>query len=259
MLWPNWFHFRKAPFLKGGIDYRKSFGKILLYDNFQSNGYYVDNPQKFFLKRKDNKTINWFSGDENFFADLYEHHELIRDELRSIASKNVLKNLAKIQDAKIILNIRRGKDFKDAQSAKDFTTKGAIRTPLNWFINTLKQIREVAGKDIPALIISDGNATDLKEILSLPNIALANTSSALADLLLLSKAKIILGSGGSSFTAWGSFLSKAITLTIPGQSLQWFKVSKDINQHLVDVYSPESPNEEHLDKIKKIIFSELSE
>ena len=35
---------------------------------------------------------------------------------------------------------------------------------------------------------------------------------------------MLLGSGGSSFSAWASFLSRAVTITHTGQSLQWFKL-----------------------------------
>ena len=71
------------------------------------------------------------------------------------------------------------------------------------------------------------------------------------NLVLLSDAKVILGSGGSSFTAWGSFLSKAITITIPGQSLQWFKVSNNLEKHLVTTYDPSAPDQDILKAINE--------
>ena len=251
MLWPNWFHLRKASFLKGGINYKNSLGKILLFKNFHNNGVYIDSLKKYFIKRKYDKDIAWFSGDGEFFSDLQDHHAFIREELFKIVHPDVLVQANKIEIPKIILNIRRGKDFSDAKDKSDYVLKGAIRTPLEWFKLCLLQIREMNGHDVPALIVSDGNALDLEEILTLPNVSLAKTSTAIADLILLSNAKVILGSGGSSFTAWGSFLSKAITLTIPGQSLQWFNISDDLEKHLVFTYDPSLPD--------KIILKAINE
>ena len=241
MLWPNWFHIRKASFLKGGIDYRTSLGKILLYNNFKPSAKYIQNIQKKSIKLTNDHEIKWFNGDGNFFSDLYDFHPLIKTELQQIAHPSIVSTLNQLDAPSIILNIRRGKDFLDAKVEADYINKGAIRTPLSWFISSLAQIREVAGHDVPALIISDGNMVDLKEVLALPNTSLARTKTAMADLLLMQNAKVILGSGGSSFTAWGSFLSKAVTLTIPGQSLQWFNITNDISTHYVGTYNPLSP------------------
>lgn len=251
ILWPNWFHFRKASFLKGGINYRTSLGKILLYKNFKNNGSYSHKYKKTLIEIRNKKEINWFSGDGCFFSDLHDFQPLIKKELLKIAHPKVLADLEKVDVPKIILNIRRGKDFSDAKVPEDFIFKGGLRTPLSWFILSLSQIRAHAGDNIPALIISDGDSADLTEILSLPNVSLANTKTALADLLLLSKAKIILGSGGSSFTAWGSFLSKAITITIPGQSLQWFNISHNLANHLVTTYDPFKPDSDLLKLINE--------
>jgi len=251
IIWPYWFHFRKASFLKGGIDYRTSLGKILLYKNFKNNGSYLSYYKKALTVLSNKKEINWFSGDGAFFSDLHDFQPLIKEELFKIAHPKVLSDLKEVEVPKIILNIRRGKDFSDAKVPEDFINKGGLRTPLSWFFLSLSQIREHAGQDIPALIISDGNSSDLAEILSLPGVSLAKTKTAIADLLLLSKAKIILGSGGSSFTAWGSFLSKATTLTIPGQSLQWFNISNNQTNHLVTTYDPNAPNSDLLKLINE--------
>jgi len=246
MLWPKWTHLRKASFLKGGINYETSLGKILLYNNFKPSEDYIKNIHKQKIKLTHGSKINWFNGDGNFFSDLHDFHQLIKNELFQITHPNVLTEFDQFTVPPIVLNIRRGKDFSDAINETDYINKGAIRTPLSWFIKSLSQLREISNKDVPALIISDGNKIDLKEILALSNVSLAKTKTALADLHLLKNAKVILGSGGSSFTAWGSFLSKATTLTIPGQSLQWFNISNNLSNHYVGTYDPLHPDFELL-------------
>jgi len=263
MLMPNWFHIRKASFIRGGIDYKKSLGKILLYKNFCNPGEYIDGLQKFQITLKYEKVYEQqedkikgnalivFKGDLNFFEDLYDHCDFLRDELYRNLCPDLREVVNKTEVHPIVMNVRRGRDFKDAKSLSDYTNKGAIRTPLSWFLESLIQIREIKGQDVPALIISDGSSYDLQVLLNLPNVTLADSPTAITDLLLLSKAKLILGSGGSSFSAWGAFLSKAITLSIPGQSLQWFKVSRNINEHFVGTHDPKYPDKKILNLINE--------
>jgi len=56
------------------------------------------------------------------------------------------------------------------------------------------------------------------------NVRRCKTRFALEDLLTLARAKVIIGSGGSSFTAWGAFLAQAHVITVQGQSLTWFNL-----------------------------------
>ena len=249
----NWIQLRKASFIAGGIDYKVSLGKILLAGNFIPSNAQLSVIESFFVKIFKTSKVKIFQGDGNFFDDLRAERDFIKTSLISITNRRTLNKISKYKNFPIVLNIRRGKDFKDPQSELDFLNEGGIRTPLSWFKNTLTDIRMFSGKDYPALVVSDGTEDDLKELLMLSNITLAKTDKAIADLLLLSQAKVLLGSGGSSFSAWGSFLSKAITLTIPGQNLQWFKISNETNDHLVDVYDPREQKKEILEKIKVVL------
>ena len=53
------------------------------------------------------------------------------------------------------------------------------------------------------------------------NVSRVDRGCAAADLWALSQARVILGSGGSTFTGWGSFLGGAPLALVPGQSLEW--------------------------------------
>ena len=263
MLMPYWFHIRKGALIKGGIDYSTALKKILIYNNFENYGQYINGLRRLFIlttfrkvnelnqnySESSNRELYLFSGDSAFFNGLHEYHTLIKTSLEQDLHHSLRKFIANTVVSPIVMNIRRGKDFKDAVVESDFMNKGAIRTPLVWFIETLKQIRSMMNADIPALIISEGDRNDFKDLLTLPNVILSKSPSAITDLILLSKAKIILGSGGSSFTAWGSFLSKASTITIPGQSLQWFNVSNNQDEHIVTTFDPLNPDIELLKDI----------
>jgi hypothetical protein len=46
---------------------------------------------------------------------------------------------------------------------------------------------------------------------------------------------VLIGSGGSSFSAWASFLSRAATISHTGQSLQWFKLDGSGDQSVTEL------------------------
>ena len=268
ILMPQWFHFRKAPFIKGGINYKDSIKKILLYNNFYNSGEYISGINKFKILHSHRSNINVirnpihtsagkcryvFEGDGNHFLDLSDFRELIKNKLWSMVHPKLKDYLKNFSVPPIVMNIRRGKDFREAIDPSDFFSKGALRTPLHWFKNSLHLIRKFMDEEIPALIITDGNQQDMKDLLKMPNVALANSPAAITDLLLLSRAKIILGSGGSSFSAWGSFLSGAATITIPGQSLQWFKINNNLAQQYVGTFDPLKSDK----KILQAIYEKL--
>ena len=152
----------------------------------------------------------------------------------------------------IAINIRMGNDFKIAQTHEDFYTKGGIKTPLSWFIDSLNVIRATIGYPVSAYVISDGNAKNLAPILSLPNVTFVRPGCAISDLLILSKSKILIASGGSSFSAWGSFLGQMPTISHPGQSLSWFKIN-NIYNHYVGEFDPKKPNSSFLEQCQNIL------
>ncbi len=252
MVAPNWFFFRIRPFFRGGFEYATAFRKVLVYDNFEpgkedlvgikSEWIKYFKPRwnesellsPFFEKQVLPRGQIIFSGNERFFGDLVPYQKHLIQWLREITKQKYLKlDETSPKLLPIVLNIRRGKDFIDARTKSDFITKGGVRTPLTWFAKTLKMVRDVLGKVEDAFIISDGTANDLLPVLSLPNTHHLKSPAAITDLINLTRANILLGSGGSSYSAWGSFLGRMPTFSIKGQSLNWFKISSDIQTHYV--------------------------
>lgn len=280
MISPLWFSLRRGPFLKGGVDYKNFYRKILLFDNFQKSNrnlsissslfyklraediYYagtVENDITYFQSKiEQNSALDWkvfvFKGDMNHFADLVGQREFILSELRSITKAKWLTFTDAFADFPIGMNIRVGKDFKDAKSKNDYYTKGAVRTPISWYKNTLLQIRHHVGDfSLPAYIATDGTENDLKELLDLPAVKLIKTKSAICDLLLMSKSKVFIGSGGSSFSAWVSYLGGMPTVTHPGQSLNWFKISAANPEQFIGEFDPASPCKHFLNTLSRVL------
>jgi hypothetical protein len=129
------------------------------------------------------------------------------------------------------IHVRRG-DFDQASSEDDFILRGAIRTPIEWFVQSLCAIRRIRGDAVPALVVSDAPDGALAPLLRQEAVKRVDTGSAIGDLLVLSKAQLLIASGGSSFSGWAAFLGQMPTLAYPGQSLEWFGITPMHDQYV---------------------------
>jgi hypothetical protein len=108
-------------------------------------------------------------------------------------------------------------------------------------VAALKAVREVVGFNAPALVVSDGTPGDLRQLLAIDGVSLVRPGCAISDLLTLAKARVLIGSGGSSFSAWASFLGGMPTISHPGQSLNWFRLAVDKGAY-VGEFDPAAPH-----------------
>src|SRR5207247_6681476 len=161
-------------------------------------------------------SLVFFDGEGNHFSDLYEWRAFIHDKLRSEAHPKCL-SVSEANTAPIALHVRYGDGFRDAISTLDYYTQGAIRTPITWFSASLRCVRQVAGWLVPAVVESNGARKELDELLRLPNVSLSRSGNPLCDLLMLGRSTLLVGSGGSSFSAWGAFLRRERTITHPAR------------------------------------------
>lgn len=261
MVNPKWGVIRRGALFRGGVDYGKSIRKIWLFDNFKHGKYLhgFDKSKLFFqvylsrlLKSVDSSVVlKFIEGEGGQFRELATHHELISASLSSITKKKWQDEANKILEVPIVLNIRTGKDFKTANTEKEYFTDGALLTPLSWFKDILQLIRIHAGYDVPAYVVSEGPDNVLGEILDQNAVARYRGQSAISDLIFTSRASVIIGSGGSSFTAWASFLGQSPVITHPGQSLTWFGLSESTQGAFT--IDPHEPDKE----IIQIIVSRL--
>lgn len=256
---PEWAHLRRGPILKGGINYLHAARKILLVDNFLHAPEDVGGLQRRWLRARlsampeagfdtrcaesGSGTRVVFSGDGTHFRDLHGDHEFVVAQLRRIVKPKWQKLASTVPTDAIGLNIRLGRDFAQASSAQDFLTRGAIMTPVTWFVEALQFIRAVTGKCIPAIIVTDGTPDQLRPLLALPSVRHFETPAAASDLLALSRVRFLLGTGGSSFVAWASFLGRVPVLSIPGQSFNWFNLADEAHGLTVGELDPHEPSD----------------
>jgi hypothetical protein len=164
-----------------------------------------------------------FKGERDHFRSLTGWNEVLLDELKAITRDHWVQRAADVGHVGIGIHIRRG-DFAEACSSDDFVNRGAIRTPMEWFVDSVRTVRNLCGCLVPALVVSDAPDDELVDLLREEAVTRISTGSAIGDLLVLSKAKLLIASGGSTFSAWAAFLGQMPTVSYPGQSLEWFGI-----------------------------------
>lgn len=150
----------------------------------------------------------------DYFKELKDNREEVIRLFWSILSPDFKLQLEKQAAPWIGVHIRRG-DYRKLKEGEDFSKVGIVRTPEEYFTNTIKSIRKVAGKDLPVSIFTDGYKDEFDQLFSVGNIKIVEGNQDIVDLLLLSKSKIIITSAGSTFSSWAGFLSNAPLIMHP--------------------------------------------
>jgi hypothetical protein len=193
-----------------------------------------------------------FAGEQDHFRRLNGWEDVLHAQLRAMTRPRWLRRGDRVAGAPIGIHVRRG-DFRDAETAADFRTRGGLRTPISWYVESLEAIREVAGVRAGAFVVSDGTAEELRELLAVPGVLPVATGAAIGDLLALSRSKLLIASGGSTFSAWGAFLGRMPAVAYPGQSLTWFQLD-DRPGRYVGEFDPRSrPPPALLDQIGTVL------
>lgn len=151
---------------------------------------------------------------KDYFDQIRNYRSFIKNELFKIISNKVYNIYIQTPAPEIGVHIRMG-DFKKVKSLKELSKVGLARTPLDYYINLINEIRIKKGENTQVKIFSDGYNQELAEILRLKNVERFNSGNDMADMLVLSKSKIIITSMGSTFSYWAAFLSDADVINNP--------------------------------------------
>lgn len=243
MLAPHWvWPLRRGALFAGGISRAAYLRQGLLVGVFRARPEEVSGARRLWIEARGG--AHEFRGEADQFRGLAPHRAALLHAFRASTRQRWLQLADRWKGAAIGINVRRGRDFHDAQDPADYVLKGGLRTPLAWFVEMLRLARRTVGSDVPAVVVSDGTPRDLALLLREPNVRMLRPGCPASDMLVLSQCRLILGSGGSSFTAWASFLGDVPVFTIPGQSLSWF--SLDTTGTFVGTCDPAAPAPEYL-------------
>jgi hypothetical protein len=145
---------------------------------------------------EDNTKIISFTGLKDYFNSIVTEDFFLYSELLKITREEHKKGLFFDFRKSISVHIRLG-DFK-----------GRNTPSIKWYVNTLSKLRAELGSDWPIYVFSDGTDEELMPVMSLPDTTRLTFGSSLADLLALSKAHLLIGTAGSTFSQWASFLGR---------------------------------------------------
>ena len=182
------------------------------------------------------------------FAGLNGHGPLLRRDLLAITRPRQLQRARSVPLAPIGINIRCGRDFRPppAAGAGAEWVGWLQQTPLAWFIETLQAVRDLAGEPVPALVVSDGSEHQLAPLLHLPAVRLVRPTTAIIDLIVLGRTRLLLGSGSSSFSAWAAFLGQQTAITAPGHPFSRWDLEPLEGQTLAS-FQPRQPDPQVLE------------
>ena len=154
----------------------------------------------------------------DLFHGIRDYKIYIKEKLEEILHPRIKKILSNEMISDIAIHVRRG-DFKN----------GNPITPLSHFIKGVELVRAISNKSLSITVFSDADPEELSSLLILDNIRMANNHPDIADILLMSKSKILFLSQSSSFSYWAAFLSDSLVIM---HSNDWQKnIAKNTNDN----------------------------
>jgi hypothetical protein len=151
----------------------------------------------------------------DYFGQLRSQRAMLREKFFAMLRANIHSELKNFPIQAGAIHVRMG-DFKPLAEGVDFKTVGLTRTPFDYFIDLIRDIRAVAGFALPFQIFSDGHPQELAPLLSIEGLTLAPPARDLVHILAMARARVLLSSAGSTFSQWATFLSDtALTLHHP--------------------------------------------
>lgn len=221
---PTWLQFKLGPLLRRDADMRH-YGNLFIPTPGALDG--VNRWAKLCLARRipeqraasarDGEVVE-FSGMADWFTPVLRHHALVRDALIGTTHPRHKAGLQFDFSDTICLHVRMG-DFIQPSDAALHSGALNMRIPLAWYIGMVQGIRARYGAHLRVHVFSDGTNEDLAPLLALDRCQRLQFGSAIADLLALSRARMLVASG-STFSMWASYLGRMPTVWHPGQKKQ---------------------------------------
>jgi hypothetical protein len=161
------------------------------------------------------------------FKAIEGHDVFIRSELRAIIRKRWLDVAERTRDTPIGIHVRLG-DFRAGSTGsfrnKDGAFIGAMRTPLQWYVETLRIIRGALGSTWPAFVVSNGAPEEMEPLLQMEAVTFVRSQSPVSDMWSLANCRVLMASVGSCFSAWASFLGQMPTVVYPLREAHAFPI-----------------------------------
>lgn len=226
---PRWFQLRVGPTLRGERD-KRQYWRLFRAPTFE---------QRLLRRRAEaaqrrgpgagRPEVRVVAGMRDHYEPFSRSGEWHRECLLRWARPGVVGPVRR--DPYLSVHVRLG-DFRRPEEGASSVSTNNTSTPVGWYVRTLGTLRS-AGVDLPVLVSSDGEDSELDDLLRMPGVARSGARNALDEIVLLSRSEGILGSR-STFTSWGAFLGEAPLLVAPGGNAYrphdhvWESVAEDV-------------------------------
>lgn len=185
---PTWTKFSIGPYLRKEKD-KRAYTRL-----FKSKG--ISGLPKLavlLLNKLRLISVEKFDTLDDYFVSLVPYHKEILQYFQSIIAPEAIYRLGDTNFSNLIaIHVRLGDYPAD------------YRIPIDWFDGIVKNIIS-ENPDQKFLLFSDGNDDELKTLISNPNIKKVFFGNALADIVAISRCKMVIASD-STFSAWGAFM-----------------------------------------------------
>ncbi len=265
MINPIWLRPAVGQLFRGGIDYHSYLRQLVLFGLFRGNpanlsllsGFIRTRGGRLLDEREvlrnpsvpmsgpDRKVVVVFKDLDGFFDPLHGRHDFLLTELRAIVREKYLRLVESVGEVPVGICVRCGNDYREPSNLDYGPLGRADKTPLKWYMATLELIRKAVGKPVRAVVVSDGTREVLRPLLEMEQVTFARPGAAISDLLILSKAKVLLTPGASSFAAWASFFGQMPSASHPGQPLAVWGLRSTRGQFMGEL-NPDDPAREFL-------------
>lgn len=212
---PAWFSLKTGPLRRGDASKRLYLGlfrpmpdEISGFTKYASLVRVLSSPNLITIgdteiPRLDASKLNVVSCQGFTFRGLHEHRDAIRNRLLTMIRQSPPPGFGWGSLDHIAIHVRLG-DFVATTDISTINSGTANRrVPMSWYVAIIKRIRKQSSSR-PILLVSDGNETELLELIN-AGAQLVRSGSDMGDLLTLSSASLLIGSN-STFSRWAAFL-----------------------------------------------------
>lgn len=142
--------------------------------------------------------VEGFSWKDSPFQLLADNYEIVNNYFLRNFNPKALRKVYNFNFTNVIaVHVRLG----------DYKNMHGLQTPIDWYVDVIEKIKEYCCKETKFIVFSDGKDEELLPLLKLDYTQRVFFGNALADIVAMSKCKLIVGSS-SSFSAWGAFLGQ---------------------------------------------------
>lgn len=201
VIWPTWFSLRIGSWIRNESD------KRTYHDLFKPTKSDIKGVRKYLLLAFNRKAVNYFDYDNSMmmsFDDLKGHEAWLSEQFELRLKKKNKGYMTHDFSNQINVHVRLG-DFSPPSDADLDKGYNSIATSIDWFVGIIKELNKILEGKVIFNIFSDGSDEELSLILALPNVRRLSFGTSIADMMALSKTKLIIASG-SSFSLWARFL-----------------------------------------------------